>query len=84
MKTKINDTEALARLEHFDPTAPTITARDRSETADIRAAKALAEHAQTLVDQAVSSARKSGVSWVEIGLALGISPQGARQRYLIA
>jgi hypothetical protein len=26
------------------------------------------------------TARDAGVTWMEIGLALGVSPQGARQR----
>ena len=36
---------------------------------------------QDMIDQAVHDAREAGVTWLEIGLALGISPQGARQRY---
>jgi hypothetical protein len=55
--------------------------RDRSAVADVRAAVRLSVAAQNLVGQAVQDARASGATWVEIGLALGISPQGARQRY---
>ncbi len=79
MKTKISDVEALARLEALDPT--TATVRDRSATADIRAAVQMRAAAQGMVDEAVRAARDAGVTWIEIGLALGISPQGARQRY---
>jgi hypothetical protein len=39
------------------------------------------EAAQSMVDRAVHGAREAGVTWIEIGLALGISPQGARQHY---
>ncbi len=79
MKTKMSDAEALARLEALDP--ETATVRDRSATADVRAAVQMRDAAQGMVDQAVHAARDAGVTWVEIGLALGISPQGARQRY---
>lgn len=79
MKAKISDSDALARLETLDPTTATI--RDRSATADIRAAVQLLAAAQNMVDQAVYAARAAGITWIEIGLALGISPQGARQRY---
>ncbi|MDR1188574.1 MAG: hypothetical protein LBK95_14175 [Bifidobacteriaceae bacterium] len=79
MKTKISDADATVRLENLDPT--TASVRDRSATADIRAAAAMREAAQRMVDQAVRDARDAGVTWIEIGLALGVSPQGARQRY---
>jgi hypothetical protein len=38
--------------------------------------------AQAAVDAAVIKARGEGSSWVQIAAALGISPQGARQKYL--
>lgn len=79
MKTKISDEQALARLEALDPA--TATVRDRSATADIRAAVQMRHAAQDMVDAAVRSARDGGVTWVEIALALGVTPQGARQRY---
>ncbi|MGW0247913.1 hypothetical protein ACWDYH_14890 [Nocardia goodfellowii] len=34
------------------------------------------------VDEAVAGLRDAGVSWTEIGLALGITRQAARQRWL--
>jgi hypothetical protein len=79
MRTKLTDDEALARLDRIDPQSSTV--RDRSATADIRAAVAMRSAAQGMVDSSVHAAREAGVSWVEIGIALGISPQGARQRY---
>ncbi len=81
MKTKISDAEALERLENFDPTAPGTRVRDGSHMRRIREAVAAREAAQDGVDQAVASAREAGSTWVEIGIALGVSPQGARQRY---
>ncbi|MDR0989899.1 MAG: hypothetical protein LBL92_00815 [Propionibacteriaceae bacterium] len=38
--------------------------------------------AQANIDAAVVKARQEGHSWVQIAVALGISPQGARQKYL--
>jgi hypothetical protein len=78
MKTKISDAAALARLEALDPAAPTVDVRDPAATADIRAAARMRDAAQAMIDAAV---RDAGVTWIEIGIALGISPQGARQRY---
>jgi hypothetical protein len=46
--------------------------------AQVKAKKA----AQAAVDAAVIKARGEGCSWVQIAAALGISPQGARQKYL--
>ena len=37
---------------------------------------------QAQTDSAVIRARAEGYSWVQIASALGISPQGARQKYL--
>lgn len=79
MKTKITDGEALARLESFDPTRATM--RPRSATEAIEAAVAARVAAQDRVDAAVDRARHDGLTWIEIGLALGVSPQAARQRY---
>ena len=80
MKTKLTDAQALARLEALDPAAATV--RDRSVTAEVRAAVQMRTKAQAMVDQAVMAARSDGATWVEIGVALGMTPQGARQRYV--
>lgn len=81
MRTKMSDAAALARLESLDPADESVAVRDRSATADIRAAVQMRKAAQDMVDAAVRDAHAAGVTWVEIGLALGVSPQGARQRY---
>ena len=78
---KISDAEAVARFEKgLDP--ETTTLRDRSATAEIRAAVDMRDHAQDMIDAAVADARKRGLTWIEIAAALGVSPQGARQRHL--
>lgn len=38
--------------------------------------------AQQALDNAVIKARSEGYSWVAIAAGLGVSPQGARQKYL--
>ena len=58
-KAKISDAEALARFEKgLD--AETTTLRDRSATAEIRAAVDMRDHAQDMIDVAVADARKRG------------------------
>lgn len=59
------------------------TARDDRDTAEIRAAVQMREHAQKLIDEAVIVARsQSKLTWIEIAAALGVSPPAARQKYL--
>ena len=42
---------------------------------------AAVHEAQLALDQLVESARESGVSWGAIGFSVGLSQQGARQRW---
>ena len=79
MKTRISDQQALEQLENLDMDKAEVS--DSAATADIRAAVKMKGTMQDMIDQAVHDAREAGVTWLEIGLALGISPQGARQRY---
>ena len=48
---------------------------------ELRAAAAARRAAQERVDAAVIAAKRSGLSWGTIGAQLGITRQGARQRY---
>src|SRR5699024_3231177 len=80
-KHTISDADALARFEEgIDP--DTATVRDRSATADIRAAVQMRDNGQQMVDDAVTQARHSGLTWVRVAAALGVSPQAARKKYL--
>ncbi|MFG2072423.1 hypothetical protein [Nonomuraea maritima] len=36
---------------------------------------------RTLLDQAVTAARKNGASWAEVGQAMGVSKQSAHERF---
>lgn len=71
--------EAEAWLDTLDPA--TTPADDPSDLRRIGLAlRGLADE-QREVDEAVGAARQNGRSWGEIGLALGISRQAARERY---
>lgn len=79
MKTKISDDEALALLDAIDPKVT--PGRDGGPVRDLSAAVDARDAAQQRVDDLVAKAREAGATWVEIAAALGVSPQGARQRY---
>ncbi|MDR0489236.1 MAG: hypothetical protein LBG99_07585 [Propionibacteriaceae bacterium] len=49
---------------------------------NIQKLKKSATLAQHELDNAVIKARSEGYSWVAIAAGLGVSPQGARQKYL--
>ena len=49
---------------------------------NIQKLKKEASSAQQGLDNAVIKARAEGYSWVAIAAGLGVSPQGARQKYL--
>jgi len=48
---------------------------------NIQKLKKESNSAQKSLDRAVLQARAQGYSWVDIAAGLGVSPQGARQRY---
>ncbi len=79
-ETKMSDEEALRRFEEgidLDPEK----FHTRAETDDIRAAARMIEMSQTALDEAIIDARRRGISWLEIALALEVSPQAVRQKY---
>ena len=49
---------------------------------NIQKLKKAATASQQELDNAVIKARAEGYSWVAIAAGLGVSPQGARQKYL--
>lgn len=79
-KRRISDEEALAVLEDESTDWPVI--RDLRDQVEIRAYVLLRERAGEMVDDAVVCARKRGLTWIEIGNALGVSPQAARKKYV--
>ncbi|WP_155856138.1 hypothetical protein [Cellulomonas sp. URHD0024] len=74
-----DDAELLAQLEGFEPA--TAIMRDRSAVAHIESAVHAKRVAEQDVEDAVFAARAAGVTWTEIGAALGITHQGAIKRY---
>ena len=79
-KAKISDEEALRRFEEgidFNPAE----SRTPADTAEIRAAAKMREYAQNLIDEKVIEARHCGITWLEIAIALDVSPQAVRQKY---
>lgn len=75
------DEELLKEIESddFDPTVGTTYTKQE----DMSLALAVIEYraAENKVTQAVQKARTSGTTWETIGKILGISRQGAQQRY---
>lgn len=53
----------------------------RSDMDALRVARLLQANAEEAERTAVIEARAKGMTWVEIGIALGITHQAARQRY---
>ncbi len=74
-----DDAELLAQLEGLDPA--TAIMRDRSAVTHIESAVHAKRVAEQDVKDAVLAARAAGVTWTEIGAALGITHQGAIKRY---
>ena len=73
--------EATARFEKW---AATLTREDFKDTADLRAIAEANEGVRTgqaHVREFVQVARANGRSWGQIGLALGVSRQAARERF---
>lgn len=75
--TNINDIEKT--LDDLDPA--TVTARDAVHFRRIIAAKNGVARAERELHDAVQAARKSGDSWLSIGLALGVTKQAAQKRF---
>lgn len=81
MTTKLTDQAALEKLENLDPNDPEVKVRDRSAVAEIETAAQARVAVEERVTCAVRSAREAGVTWTEIGAALGVSHQAAIKRY---
>lgn len=77
----LTDSEKDAKFfeTEFDPAMAVVYAP--AGFADLMAAVKMRDTAQRMVDEAVVTARQDGLTWPQIAVALGISPQGARQKY---
>jgi hypothetical protein len=82
--TKHTDTEIEQAAGRFEQWADTLTRDDFEDIADLRA---IAEATDTVragearVQELVQLARSKGRSWTQIGIALGVSRQAARERF---
>jgi hypothetical protein len=69
--------EAMADQLENDTTEPAISAEESA----LRGAVLRRSIAEGAVGQAVIAARRAGMSWATVGLAVGTSGEAARQRY---
>jgi hypothetical protein len=82
--TKHSDAEieqAAARFEHW---ADTLSRDDFEDIADLRAIAEATDSVragEARVRELVQLARANGRSWTQIGVALGVSRQAARERF---
>jgi len=74
--TAVNVPDLVDAVRRQAPGAPL----DRVEVA-LRVSDELASCADELIGQFVEDARRAGCSWTEIGQRIGVSKQGARQRF---
>lgn len=87
MKTKkhpreLIDTEAEAIVAAFDDhREDTYSVVDASTLRELRAAAAARREAEGRIEAAALAAHRAGLSWGAIGAQLGMTRQGARQRF---
>jgi hypothetical protein len=87
MKTKkhpreMSVAETLAIVEAFDAVADEEHVLVQADTlAELRAAAAARRDAEGRIEAAALAAYRQGLSWGVIGSQLGITRQGARQRF---
>lgn len=80
MQEIIDQADALAKqIEDYEPTAD--NARSVGSLMLIRNAVQERAEAERHLAEAVTYARKDGLSWATIGAALGTSGEAARQKY---
>ena len=87
MKTKkhprdLNDTDVEAMVNAFDRNVDDAYSVTASATlAELRAAAAARREAEGRIEAAALAAHRAGLSWGVIGAQLGMTRQGARQRF---
>ncbi|MDR2565999.1 MAG: hypothetical protein LBC97_08060 [Bifidobacteriaceae bacterium] len=75
------------RFEEFDPATATVYEPGDDLPPDLRLTQAAAarqlyvQRGESVMRQAVGSARAAGLSWHKIGLALGTTGEAVRKRY---
>lgn len=87
MKTKkhprdLTDAEAEALVAAFDDhEGDAYSVTDAATLAELRAAAAARLEAENRIEAAALTAHRAGLSWGVIGAQLGMTRQGARQRF---
>lgn len=87
MRTKkhprdLTNAEAAAIVVSFDSApADTYSVTDAATLAELRAAAAARREAEGRIEAAALTAHRAGLSWGVIGAQLGMTRQGARQRF---
>lgn len=77
---ELTDAEAEALVEEFDAGSDyVVTGADA--LAELRAAAAARRAAESRIEAAALRAHREGASWGVIGAQLGMTRQGARQRF---
>jgi len=78
----LTDAEAATIVAAFDDTPDdTYSVADTATLAELRAAAAARREAEGRIEAAALAAHRAGLSWGVIGAQLGMTRQGARQRF---
>ena len=78
----IRERTAAVVLEWAKTRQPPFTGESSADFADaIAAAQVVADEGRLILHRWIDAARRTGLSWAEIGDALGISKQAAQQRF---
>lgn len=78
----LTEAEAAAVVATFDDTPDSeYSVTDSATLAELRAAAAARREAEGRIEAAALTAHRAGLSWGVIGAQLGMTRQGARQRF---
>ena len=79
---ELTDAEAAAIVAAFEDTPDDkYSVTDTATLAELRAAAAARREAEGRIEAAALAAHRAGLSWGVIGAQLGMTRQGARQRF---
>ncbi len=80
--TELTDDEATAIIDSFDDAADdSYVVTEQDALMELRAAAAARRDAESRIEAAALRAHRDGASWGIIGTQLGMTRQGARQRF---
>ena len=79
--TELTDDEAAATVDAFDDAPDDSYVAQQDALIELRAAAAARRDAESRIEAAALRAHRDGASWGVIGTQLGMTRQGARQRF---